>query len=131
MAGSLPQAPLILLVDDFKDAREMYAELLQLSGFRVAEAVDGEEALRKANDLVPDVILMDLSLPGLDGREATRRLKASPRTAAIPVAIISGMPGDTARGTGADGWMTKPCAPEALVAEIERLLARPRPGTRA
>jgi CheY-like chemotaxis protein len=123
--------PLVLLVDDFKDAREMYAELLQLSGFRVAEAGDGEEAVQKANDLAPDVILMDLSLPGVDGREATRRLKASPRTAGIPVAIISGMPGDAARGIGADGWMTKPCEPDKLVAEVERLLGRPPSPRRA
>jgi len=116
--------PLVLLVDDYADAREMYAELLQLSGFRVAQAADGEDALRQASALVPDLILMDLSLPGLDGREATRRLKASPRTAGIPVAILSGMPTELVRAAGADACMTKPCSPEALVAEVQRLLAR-------
>ena len=116
--------PLVLLVEDHGDAREMCAELLRLSGFRVAEAADGEDALEKATDLAPDVILMDLSLPGVDGREATRRLKASPRTAAIPVAILSGMPADVVRVAGADAFMTKPCAPDVLLAAVHRLLAR-------
>ncbi len=118
------RAPLILLVEDYQDAREMYAELLELSGFRVVQAVDGEDAVRQASDLVPDVILMDLSMPGVDGHEATRRLKASPRTAGIPVAIMSGMPTEVMRATGADACVRKPCPPEELVAEVQRLLAR-------
>ena len=69
-------APLILVVDDYQDAREMYAEYLQFSGFRVAEARNGNEAVDQAFALKPDLILMDLSLPGMDGWEATRRLKA-------------------------------------------------------
>lgn len=116
------ELPLVLLVDDYTDAREMYAELLQLYGYRVAQAVDGEDAIQKASDLIPDVILMDLSLPGVDGREATRRIKASPRTANIPIAILSGMPGDYLKNLGADACVTKPCAPEILIAEVERLL---------
>jgi CheY-like chemotaxis protein len=116
------EPPLVLLVEDYEDAREMYAEFLRLSGYRVAEAADGEEALRQAVALSPDLILMDVSLPGLDGREATRRLKASPKTARIPVAILSGLPPEYVRAAGADACVTKPCSPELLLAEVERLL---------
>ncbi|HLM46046.1 MAG TPA: response regulator, partial [Myxococcaceae bacterium] len=73
-------APLVLIVDDYQDAREMYAEYLEFSGFRVAEARNGAEAVEKAFALRPSVILMDLSLPVMDGWEATRRLKADART---------------------------------------------------
>src|SRR5215471_12196479 len=116
------EAPLVLLVDDYDDARAMYAEFLKLSGYQVVEAADGAEALRHAETLVPDVILMDLSLPIVDGREATRRLKTAPATADIPVAIISGMPEEYARSAGADTSITKPCTPEVLLAEVKRLL---------
>ena len=68
--------PLVLVVDDYQDAREMYAEYFKASGFRVAEARTGIEAVAKARELLPDCILMDLSLPGIDGWEATRQLKA-------------------------------------------------------
>jgi len=115
--------PLVLLVDDYDDAREMYAEFLKMSGYGVVEAADGAEALRRADELAPDVILMDLSLPIVDGREATRRLKASPKTARIPVVIISGMPPEYLKNAGADACVTKPCTPEVLLAEVKRLLA--------
>ena len=77
--------PRVLLVDDYPDAREMYTEYLEFSGFEVVEAGNGMEALQRAVDTTPDIILMDLSLPVMDGWEATRRLKADKRTAAIPV----------------------------------------------
>ncbi len=82
--------PLILIVDDYQDAREMYAEYLKASGFRVAEARTGFEAVAKARELKPDVVLMDLSLPGIDGWEATRQLKADQSTMHIPVVAITG-----------------------------------------
>ena len=84
-------APLILVVDDYQDAREMYAEYLQFSGFRVAEARNGNEAVEQAFALLPDLILMDLSLPGMDGWEATRVLKADQRTKQIPVVALTGL----------------------------------------
>jgi two-component system, cell cycle response regulator DivK len=114
--------PLVLLVDDYADSREMYAEFLEISGFRVIQARDAEEALVQAAERLPDVVLMDFSLPGVDGGEATRRLKASPRTAAIPVVILSGLPSEYAERAGADAFISKPCAPETLVAEIHRLV---------
>ena len=70
--------PLILVVDDFDDGREMYAAYLQFSGYGVAEAANGIEAVEKTQELLPDIVLMDLALPRMDGWEATRRLKADP-----------------------------------------------------
>ena len=118
--------PLILVVDDYQDAREMYAEYLQFSGFRVAEARNGNEAVEQAFALKPDLILMDLSLPVMDGWEATRRLKADERTAGIPVVALTGHAlagiSDGAREAGCDSFVTKPCLPEDLVLEIKRVL---------
>jgi two-component system cell cycle response regulator DivK len=119
-------APLVLVVDDYRDAREMYAQYLVFSGFRVIEAADGAEAIAQALKTKPDIILMDLSLPGMDGWEATRRLKADRRTSAIPVVALTGhaLPGysASARQAGCDGFITKPCLPEAVVTELRRLL---------
>ena len=119
--------PLILVVDDYQDAREMYAEYLEFSGFRVAEAKNGEEALDKAFSLTPDVILMDLSLPVMDGWEATRRLKADERTRHIPVVALTGhtLTGHSngAKEAGCDAFVTKPCLPDALVQEVKKQLA--------
>ena len=80
----------VLLVDDYPDAREMYTEYLEYSGYEVVEAANGVEALQRAIDTAPDIILMDLSLPVMDGWEATRRLKADTRTASIPVVALTG-----------------------------------------
>ena len=103
MATNLQNKPLVLVVDDYAAAREMYAEYLEFSGFRVAEAKNGAEALDKAFALTPDVILMDLSLPVMDGWEATRRLKADERTRGIPVVALTGhyVPEMVSRGRGA------------------------------
>jgi len=118
--------PLILVVDDYQDAREMYAEYLEFSGFRVAEAKNGAEALDKAFELTPDIILMDLSLPVMDGWEATRRLKADERTRHIPVVALTGhtLSGHSngAKEAGCDAFVTKPCLPDALVQEVKRQL---------
>jgi two-component system cell cycle response regulator DivK len=126
MTAVPPLDPLVLLVDDYADAREMYAEFLKSSGYRVAEAADGAEALEKIAALAPDVILLDVSLPLIDGREVTKRVKANPATARIPVVLLSGMPLEYVKGAGADACVAKPCAPEALLAEVGRLLAARR-----
>jgi two-component system, cell cycle response regulator DivK len=122
--------PLILVVDDYQDAREMYAEYLEFSGFRVVEAKNGAEALDKAFAHTPDVILMDLSLPVMDGWEATRRLKADERTRNIPVVALTGhtLSGHSngAKEAGCDAFVTKPCLPDALVQEVKRQLAARR-----
>ena len=120
--------PLVLVVDDYQDAREMYAEYLAYSGFRVAEASNGVEALQKAFDLLPDVILMDLSLPGMDGWAATRRLKTDERTQRIPVVALTGHAlagaSESARLAGCDAFVTKPCLPDELVLQVRRMLDR-------
>jgi two-component system, cell cycle response regulator DivK len=123
---SQDKPPLILVVDDYQDAREMYAEYLQFSGFRVAEAKNGNEAVEKAFALKPDLILMDLSLPGMDGWEATRRLKADDATKAIPVVALTGHAlagaSEGAKKAGCDSFVTKPCLPDDLVVEVRRML---------
>ena len=120
-------SPLILVVDDYQDAREMYAEYLQFSGFRVAEARNGNEAVAQAFSLRPDLILMDLSLPGMDGWEATRLLKADDRTKHIPVVALTGHAlagaSEGAKKAGCDSFVTKPCLPDDLVIEVRRMLS--------
>ena len=122
-----PQKPLVLVVDDFQDNREMYAEFLSYSGFRVIEAANGKEAVQQAFDNLPDVIVMDLSLPIMDGWEATRLLKKDARTRAIPVMALTGhaLAGHSkeAKDAGCDAFLSKPCLPDQLVAEIRRILA--------
>src|SRR5919106_7034452 len=126
MASPSHDKPLVLVVDDYQDAREMYSEYLEFSGFRVAEARNGIEALEKAFELLPDLILMDLSLPGMDGWEATRRLKADERTKRIPVVALTGHAlagaSEGARKAGCDSFVTKPCLPDDLVVEVRRML---------
>jgi two-component system, cell cycle response regulator DivK len=131
--GEGERAPLVLVVDDFQDNREMFAELLTLAGFRVAEATNGREALDRAHELLPDVVLMDLSLPELDGWEATRRLKGDPRTRHIRVIALTGHAladcSREAREAGCDAFLTKPCLPDTLIVEVRRVLAGGTPGT--
>ena len=120
--------PLILLVEDQFELRQMYAQHLELSGFDVIEAGNGADALVHTAAHRPDVILMDLSLPVLDGWEATRRLKTDARTAHIPVVALTAHDGSgelqRATSAGCDWFVPKPCPPDALVTEIRRVLAR-------
>ncbi len=135
MTKSRTERPCVLLVDDYPDAREMYSEYLQFSGFDVVEAANGMEALQRALDSAPDIILMDLSLPVMDGWEATRRLKSDERTAPIPVVALTGHAlagiSEGAKKAGCDAFVTKPCLPEDLVREIKKVLERPRPDATA
>lgn len=128
----MSQQPLVLVVDDFQDNREMYAEYLVFSGFRVIQAANGKEALDQAFENRPDIIIMDLSLPVMDGWEATRRLKADRRTHEIPVVALTGhaMQGHSkgAIEAGCDSFVAKPCLPDQLVAEIRKMLSTPRMG---
>jgi CheY-like chemotaxis protein len=125
-----PVRPLVLVVEDYQDAREMYAAYLQFCGYRVVEAANGLEALEKTRELLPDIILMDLALPKMDGWEATRRLKADNRTKQIPIVALTGHAlaghAEGARQAGCDAFVTKPCLPDTLVAEIERILGATR-----
>jgi CheY-like chemotaxis protein len=117
----------VLIVDDYEDNREMYSQYLQFAGLRVAEAANGKEALSKTAELMPDVVVMDLSLPGVDGWQATRLIKDDPKTRDILVLALTGhaLEGASqgARDAGCDGFLTKPCLPEDLCREIQRMLA--------
>jgi len=120
------EKPRVMVVDDYPDAREMYSEYLEYCGFDVVQAANGMEALQRAVEASPDIILMDLSLPVMDGWEATRRLKADKRTANIPVVALTGHAlagiSEGAKKAGCDAFVTKPCLPEDLVKEIRRVL---------
>jgi two-component system cell cycle response regulator DivK len=122
--------PLVLIVDDVQDNRTIYVLFLKFSGFRIAEAENGAEALHKAATLLPDVIVMDLSLPVMDGWEATRRLKRDPRTRPIPVVALTGhaLPehARTAREAGCDLVITKPCLPDQLLDALRKILDAPK-----
>ena len=122
-----PVDSLVLIADDFRDGRELVVEILVDAGFRTAEASNGEEALEKARTLHPDLILMDLSLPGLDGWEITRRLKADAATSGIRIVALTAhatrAPLDRAREVGCDLVLTKPCSPDLLVEKVKHLLA--------
>jgi CheY-like chemotaxis protein len=123
--------PLILLVEDQSELRQMYAQQLVLSGFDVIEVGNGADAVTHTAEHFPDVVLMDLSLPVLDGWEATRRLKNDQRTAHIPVVALTALDGSgelqRATRAGCDWFVPKPCPPDALVAEIRRVLQRTEP----
>jgi CheY-like chemotaxis protein len=118
--------PIVLVVDDFADNREMYSEYLSFSGYEVIEAKNGIEAIEAAQQRMPDIIIMDLSLPVMDGWEATRRLKADEQTRRIPIVALTGhaLAGHSkgAKEAGCDSFLAKPCLPDQLVAEIRRML---------
>ena len=122
--------PIVLVVDDFADNREMYSEYLSFAGYDVIEARNGLEAIDAAQKRLPDIIIMDLSLPVMDGWEATRRLKADQRTNGIPVVALTGhaMQGHSkgAMEAGCDSFVAKPCLPDQLVAEIRKMLSSAR-----
>jgi two-component system, cell cycle response regulator DivK len=125
-ASAAPSKKRVLVVDDFDDAREMYAEYLEFAGFTVETARNGQEAVEKAQEANPDIILMDLSLPVMDGWEATRLIKGDNRTRDIPVMALSGhvLAGSEhqAKDAGADEFVAKPCLPQDLESKIRNML---------
>jgi CheY-like chemotaxis protein len=118
--------PLVLLAEDFEDARDLYKDYLEYSGFSVETANNGREAIDRAVALQPDVILMDASMPVLDGWQATKELKANPATKHIPVLALTAHAFDDARqearSVGCDGFVPKPCLPDELVARVRATL---------
>jgi CheY-like chemotaxis protein len=120
------ERPLVLIVEDQSDLRLLYVEHLTTSGFDVIEAVNGAEAIDHTSAQLPDVVLMDLNLPVVDGWEATQRLKGDSRTAHIPVVALTAHDGsgelERATVAGCDWFVPKPCPPQALVIEIRRVL---------
>jgi CheY-like chemotaxis protein len=113
----------VLLVDDHEDSRIVYRTLLRHAGFSVIECTDGASAIRSAREERPDLILMDLSLPVLDGWEATRILKSNEQTRHIPIVALTAnaLAMDRTRGKDLafDGYLTKPVTPRCVLAEVE------------
>ena len=128
---ALSERPLVLLVEDDRDGRLLFIEWLQHAGFNVESAHNGHQALERAFDLLPDAILTDLNIPGIDGYELTRRLKNDPRTQAIPVLAVTGYPPftqDPARAdrAGCDEILPKPCDPDDLISTLRALISEAR-----
>jgi CheY-like chemotaxis protein len=123
--GTLPP-PLVLVIDDVEDNRDVYEQFLRHEGWRVASAVDGIEGLSKAESLKPNVVVLDMGLPKMDGWEVANRLKSGPATSGIPVIALTGHVTTEARQraltAGVDDFIAKPCLPADLVAAIRRHL---------
>jgi len=120
--------PTILVVEDNEPSRDALCRRLERRGYTVLSAEDGEQAVAIGQTLLPDLILMDLGLPGIDGWEATRRLKAREATRRIPLIVLSAhaMPNDRemALAAGGDDFDTKPVQFDQLLGKIEALLAK-------
>jgi CheY-like chemotaxis protein len=116
----------ILLIEDNEDNRIIYRLTLSHFGYEVLEAVDGEGGIELAFESLPDLVLMDVSIPGIDGWEATKILKADERTAHIPIVALTAhaLASDRERAheVGCDGYLAKPIEPRRVVEEIERHL---------
>ena len=125
--GPSPVRPLVLIVEDHVDTRLMYAEYLRFTGLTVTEARDALTGVAKAIALRPNVIVMDLMLPGIDGWEAIRRLRTNTQTARLPIIVITGHEHKeylrhAAIAAGADAYLIKPCLPSRLGSEVQRVL---------
>ena len=116
----------ILVVEDQEDNRRIIRDLLMSVGYELIEATDGEAGVRLAEAERPDLILMDIQLPVLDGHEATRRIKQNPELRAIPLVVVTSyaLSGDDAKAmaAGADAYVAKPFSPRHLLATIRKLL---------
>jgi CheY-like chemotaxis protein len=122
-------APLVLLVEDDRDTREMYSEFLSYSGMRVTEASSGSRAVDSARAERPDVIVTDIAMPGMDGIELSRKLRASEPTRDVPIIAVTGSLSEGAREAGANVVLEKPCSPDELLHVIEDVLHKPPPRT--
>lgn len=127
MALDGASGPSVLLVEDDHAGRRLYAEWLTQAGFSVDQAHNGLQALERAFESVPDIVVTDLNIPGIDGFELTRRLKLDPRTRTVPVVAVTGYaafqadPGRAIRA-GCDAVLEKPCSPEDLETAIRTLI---------
>lgn len=122
---------IVLLVEDNEDNRIIYATALRYAGYGVLEAITGTQGVQQARDGAPDLILMDISVPELDGWEATAILKADPLTRHIPIVAVTAhaLPDDAERSrkAGCDGYLAKPISPAALLTEVDRRFGRTTP----
>jgi DNA-binding response OmpR family regulator len=120
--------PLVLVAEDDEDIRSLVVFRLERSGYDVVEAVDGEEALARVAERVPDLVVLDLMMPKLDGLEVTRRLRAAAGTSRVPVILLTArvQERDIEAGfaAGADDYLRKPFSPQELRARVQAVLAR-------
>ena len=118
----------VVLVDDHDSQREIYELALSTAGFVVHEAASGERAIEMVHVLRPDVVVLDLAMPTLDGWEVCRRLKSDPETRGIPIVVVTAhiVPGvrESAEHAGCDAYLTKPCLPNELIATVRAHLKR-------
>jgi DNA-binding response OmpR family regulator len=121
-------APRVLVADDEEDVRELVAYRLTRSGYEVIAAADGQEAFRLAREQPPDLMVLDVMMPRLDGYELTRRLRAEESLRSIPVILLTArsQESDVGRGfeVGADDYLKKPFSPDELVARVRAVLGR-------
>ncbi|HEU4455878.1 MAG TPA: response regulator [Longimicrobium sp.] len=122
-------AKTVLIVEDQLEMRAINAMYLHHHGYRVLAADNGIDGIQAAREAAPDLILMDISIPGIDGIRATEQLKRDPATGHIPVVIITAHPygsvGRRAQDAGCDGYLTKPCDPRRVLQEVRRRLGEP------
>jgi len=125
-AGDRSDRGVVLIVEDDEDSRFVYSAILEDNGFSVTTATSGDDGLRLARERHPQAILMDVSIPGMDGWSVTAHLKNDPATAGIPLIIITAhaFPEDVRRAekVGCDAFLTKPCEPRQVLQEVVRLL---------
>jgi two-component system cell cycle response regulator DivK len=118
----------ILIAEDNATNRELFRELLEARGYTVVEACDGTEALQMMEQVLPDILLLDIGMPVLDGFAVVRAIRESPRLAALPVLAVTAyaMQGDRERvlNSGFDGYLSKPINATSLAEELERLLSK-------
>lgn len=116
----------VLLVEDNEDNQIVYSTMLEHYAYRVVKVGNGEVAVQMAGDAHPDIIIMDISIPGIDGWTAIERIRADPATRGIPVVAVTAhaLPEhqERARILGCDGYLTKPCEPRRLLEEVRRLI---------
>ena len=116
----------VLVIEDHEDNRRIVRDLLRATGYEMIEAVTGEDGVAAAERERPDLILMDIQLPGIDGYEATRRIKANPELSNTPVIAVTSyaLSGDDQKAfdAGCDGYVTKPYSPRMLLAKIREYL---------
>lgn len=119
----------VLIVEDQIEMRAIASAYLERYGYRVLATDNGADAVRQARAELPDLIFMDVSIPGMDGIRATAEIKRDPATRAIPVVIVTAHPygsvGKRAVDAGCDGWLNKPCDPRRLLQEVQRRVGAP------
>jgi DNA-binding response OmpR family regulator len=124
----LTQTPTILVADDEEDLRELVSYRLSRSGYEVVEAVDGQEAFELATERTPDLMVLDVMMPRLDGYELTRRVREQDSLRSVPVILLTARSQETDVGrgfdVGADDYLKKPFNPDELVARVRAVLGR-------